>query len=303
MEEEPAVAWNGSRYLVTWTDTRNSGNSWDIYGARLTADGQVLDPAGIAISANPGAQQDSAVAWEGQNFLVAWDDDRGGSNANDIYAGRVSSNGVVLDPAGIPVATPSHYQWAASVSSDGNTGLVVWSSYYESGGHAVFGARIAHDGTVLDPNGFPIATVDEAQRVPAIVWGGSNYFVAWEDFRDPLEDSDIFGARVNADGSVVDPDGIDLSLTPNPQVEGSVAWDSARTISSSGRTTEPAFINQTSMRPGSRRPGRCSMEGAFRLPPRSTGRGHRTWRGTARPSSSSGIAGFTTRAPGSTRRG
>ena len=56
-----------------WRDYR-SGLSWDIYGARVSPDGAVLDPDGIAICAAANAQWSPAVAWNGSQFLVVWRD-------------------------------------------------------------------------------------------------------------------------------------------------------------------------------------------------------------------------------------
>lgn len=61
-----AVAFDGSNYLVVWEDHRSSGS--DIYGARVTPAGTVLDPGGIAISAGSGDQINPAAAFDGTNF-------------------------------------------------------------------------------------------------------------------------------------------------------------------------------------------------------------------------------------------
>jgi hypothetical protein len=50
-QEEPAIAFNGVNYLVGWTDHRSVVS--DIYGARVTPAGRVLDPRGILLSTAP----------------------------------------------------------------------------------------------------------------------------------------------------------------------------------------------------------------------------------------------------------
>jgi len=57
----PSVAWDGSHFLVVWQDWRN-GSSSDIYGARVSSAGAVLDTLGIPVDSNPGYQQYLAVA-------------------------------------------------------------------------------------------------------------------------------------------------------------------------------------------------------------------------------------------------
>ena len=93
----PAVAWNGTDYLVVWEDLR-SGNR-DIYGSRLSGAGSVLDPAGIPIST--GGQHETVPQLDVRyDFLVAWRDLRFGTGYA-IFATRVSPAGVVREPGGI----------------------------------------------------------------------------------------------------------------------------------------------------------------------------------------------------------
>ena len=43
------------------------------------------------------------MAFDGRNFVVVWQDERS-SSGPDIYGGRVSQAGILLDPGGIPVS-------------------------------------------------------------------------------------------------------------------------------------------------------------------------------------------------------
>src|SRR5215203_3118143 len=96
----PALAFDGTKYLVAWHD-RRSGN--DIYGARVSLAGAVLDPGGIPISTAPNPKGRPALAFDGTNYLVAWEDGRLGPV--HIYAARVSSAGAVLDSGGIAISS------------------------------------------------------------------------------------------------------------------------------------------------------------------------------------------------------
>jgi len=72
-QEKPAVASNGEIFLVVWADQRDfNDNEWDVYGARVTSDGEVLDPDGIVICTAPDMQWAPGVAAFGSDFFVAW---------------------------------------------------------------------------------------------------------------------------------------------------------------------------------------------------------------------------------------
>ena len=77
------------------------------------------------MSARPYEQANPAVAFDGANYFVVWQDDRRGLNWEDICGARVTPGGVVLDPAGIPVDTSAQWQWRPAVAFGG--GNYRWS--------------------------------------------------------------------------------------------------------------------------------------------------------------------------------
>lgn len=70
-QEAPQVAFSGGRFLVVWQDMR-SGRQWDVYGARVTPEGRVMDPDGMAIAARSGSEALPQVAPAPDGFLVVW---------------------------------------------------------------------------------------------------------------------------------------------------------------------------------------------------------------------------------------
>jgi len=81
------VAFNGSTYLVVWQDNRNTG--WNIYGARVSTVGKVLNPKGFAVSADKGQQKYPRLAAGKSGYLVVWQDDRS-TTSWDVYGTRVT---------------------------------------------------------------------------------------------------------------------------------------------------------------------------------------------------------------------
>jgi hypothetical protein len=75
-QREPAIAFGGGNFLVVWHDHRNNFSSTgiDVYGARVTPTGTVLDPTGILVSGAASSQEHPAIAFDGSNFLVVWHD-------------------------------------------------------------------------------------------------------------------------------------------------------------------------------------------------------------------------------------
>src|SRR6266540_1087389 len=232
----PHLAFDGTNALVVWQDTRSGGQA-DIYGARVNQAGRVLDPQGIPISTAPHAQALPEIAFDGANYLAAWQDQRGSLESWDIYGARITPGGSVLDPAGIPLSTVANRQEAPSAAFDGTNYLVSWYDDRSGSGWDIYGARVSQAGTVLDPAGIPISTAPGDQFTPRVAFGGSEFLVAWEDRRSGGILSDIYAARVSQVGTVLDPGGIAVSTAswfqwaPSVGFDGTnylVAWTDAR---------------------------------------------------------------------------
>jgi hypothetical protein len=223
-EEQPAIATDGTNYLVTWTDRRDSIGGPDVFFMRVSQNGGLLDPVATPISSLTYAQQNPAVVFDGSNWFVVREDYRAGSWL--IYGARVSQDGLVLDPNGILVSTMARDHSDPAVAFDGTNYLVVWSEFdgYSSD---LYGARVSRNGAVLDPGGFVISSANRDQNSPVVASDGSGYWVVWEDGRASGRENlyDIYGARVTAEGEVLNPDGVPVSVADLWQVNPAVAYD------------------------------------------------------------------------------
>jgi len=180
-----SCAYGKQVYLVAWCDgSRQVGRpTADIYCARIDGQtGRTLDPAGIRICAAAGLQEWSAVAFDGTNFLVVWQDLRNGKDY-DVYAARVTQRGKVLDRDGFPVARRGGNQARPAVAFAAGQYLVVWMDARRYPVYGLYGARVTPDGNVLDPNGRALGAEDAATVAkagpPGRSWLGDRHYW-WE---------------------------------------------------------------------------------------------------------------------------
>ncbi|GIW81376.1 MAG: hypothetical protein KatS3mg105_3183 [Gemmatales bacterium] len=150
LQEWPRIAFGDSVFLVVWHDIRN-GKDWDVYAARVTPEGKVLDRNGILVGGGKHNQAVPDVAWDGKNFQVVWQDFRSG-NRYEVYGARVTESGKVLEAGGRLLATakpPFSRINPVLASAGGGKSLLFWLG----GGRApggrngvVAGAHLLQDG-------------------------------------------------------------------------------------------------------------------------------------------------------------
>ena len=212
----PALAFNGTNYLVAWAEYR--APQFDIYGARVTPAGTVLDPAGLALFQGTHSQDYPQLVARGTEYLMTWIDYRSG-NA-DIYASRVSAAGTLLDGQGVALVVAPDYQTLPSVASNGTGYLVAWQDPRTTD---IYAGRMNLTGGVLDPNGFMISPAPNSEQEVAMAFDGTNYLAVWQDNRG--QSVDLYGIRVSANGTVLDPSAFVISNAMGNQLLPSVAFD------------------------------------------------------------------------------
>jgi hypothetical protein len=221
-QNSPSVASNGIDYFVVWEDGRN-GSYYNIYGARVSQTGEIIDTMGINISSLNFNQYSTSVAFDGSNYLVVWYEQHGISEW-DIYGARVTQYGLVLDPEGIAISTDTLVQAFPSVSFDGSNYLVVWEDY-RNRNYDIYGARVTQAGITLDTNGIIISNYTRRQRKPSIAFDGTNFLVVWEDDRD-YPNTCIYGSRIDTAGIVIDTNDIIVSPINRDQSKPCLSFDS-----------------------------------------------------------------------------
>jgi hypothetical protein len=221
------IAFDGTNYLVVWTDYRN-GTTSDIYGARVRADGAVLDSNGILISTftSTSSQINPTLTYFGPYYLVVWEDQRSGAGS-DIYGARVRTNGTPLDTIAAPFSTAPDVQAKPQIVFSGTDHfLVVWEDYrnFDSSGPDIYGTRFTLASGVVDPLGILISPASGDQTEPALAYYGPHYLVVWTDLPAPRGalPPRISGVGVTTNGTTFD---LPFPLPTVFGVEPDVAFD------------------------------------------------------------------------------
>ncbi|HXK17907.1 MAG TPA: hypothetical protein VNG33_08895, partial [Polyangiaceae bacterium] len=212
VQAEPAVGHSASDYLVAWVEPQAA----QVLAARVATDGQVVDATPLLVGSGTGQRSSPSVASDGTDYAVVWDDAANGTD--DIFAAHVSSAGVASTAAAI--ASGSETQTNPGVASNGSGYLAVWQ---ESTG--IHGARLAPDtslvGSLLVAGGRPDNGGTSVAALGSVASNGKDYLVVWVDAGTART---VYAARVDAQGTVLDANG--LSLGPiDPGERPRVEWD------------------------------------------------------------------------------
>ena len=215
-DSAPDVAASSSagEYLVVWEDERNylAGKGYDIYGRRVSTEGQKLGLDTRINKVQTSNQQSPAIAWNdlALQYLVVWQDTRNYAvTEEDVYGRLVQANGTRVG-GDIRVTSAAHSQYAPAVACNPNIGgyLVVWEDWrnYAPGlpgdrGSDTYARRLASDGTRVGTEFRVSGTGGTAQEDNPDVaferglYGG--YLPVWSDARwAATADTDIVGHQV-----------------------------------------------------------------------------------------------------------
>ena len=196
-----AVGFGGGNYLVVWQIGKY------LVARRVTPAGKALDGLGIPIHAPSGSGKKPVLAFDGTNFLLVWEENRGPGIA--IFSTRISTAGKVLESK--PVRVNQYYTHLRSnpaVAFDGTNYLVVYdgTSFSPTTNQNLWGNRLSTSLAVLDKTDVKISSSIGNQNLPSVAFGKTNYLVAWVDDRTGTRFTG--GTRVTKAGKVLDPNGI-----------------------------------------------------------------------------------------------
>ncbi len=180
-QETPASATAGDISLLIWRERNPDGGPLRLYAARADRFGRQLDAQPLRISDVTCDVFEPAVATNGRDFLVAWQE------GHSIRAIRVGRDGRLLDPAAIVVSSDETDECRVlgpKIATNGSVYLVAWGSprtavTFDA---AVKAKRISFDGALLDAAPLPLATSFASNLLLTdfhIASDGHEFMVGW----------------------------------------------------------------------------------------------------------------------------
>jgi hypothetical protein len=196
------TVWVGDRFGVVWQDRRNNNNYQTFFsllgedGAKKLADTQIsFDEDGLVGAVNP------AMAWNGTEFLVAWQLAPGG--IYNLFGTRVDVGGT---PIGSPIALTTSENGLGNESPSiaaGKDGVgVAWfvgDALSKTISFQIFSTDLTK------PTIPPMVLTDGTTNAvyPTVVWNKDRYIVAWADFS--AKPRAIYATAIGPDGSTLVP--------------------------------------------------------------------------------------------------
>ena len=192
------------QYLFVWSRQRGPYDyTRDTYVRRLDGTGQPLGASFRVSIANTLSASFIRVAYDGENYLVIWQEGMPTQEAH-IRAQFVSSTGTMIGqnfsirPDDLPAGTAQIYP---DIVFDGNNYFVVWDDN-RTGSRSIYGQFISPAGEFIGDN-VVITTEGAAQFLVQTAFNGTHFLVVWADGRDNPNDKSIYGQLVDTSGNLI----------------------------------------------------------------------------------------------------
>lgn len=205
----PSVCSDGSQSLIVFHGLKKYANGFKkIFACRVNNAGDILDKPVRNISYSANCQELPAISYDGNNFMVVWNDSRGGKSnelfhSSEIFGARVDLNGNMIEQKAIPIAKGNDLRVVnPNIAFGDSSYMVIWWDWVK---RMTTGSILSRSGDIQIAN-FPISQVYTIAN-PAIAFDGTNYMLAW----DAGSLSHIYGTRISQNGVVLDTPSILIS--------------------------------------------------------------------------------------------
>ncbi len=207
------LAWTGDRFGLAWSDRRDARSNtpnYEIYFNLVNPDGTKRN-ADLRLTHADGFSISPSLAWTGNEFIVAWQDDgQNNFGTNQIFGQRIDVDGNAIG-GNIPLDTErGPGQTSPAVAAGQRTIGIVWMRGNATNHDlvfAVFDSQLHIMGTPTMVTGAMAMGV-----YPTIVYNQSKYIIAWHDPDSPVKT--VYGSVRDELGAELVPQ---KALTQTPQ--------------------------------------------------------------------------------------
>jgi len=189
--------------IITWEDFRYEEFIPDIYVQWINSSGSTQWTSNGTVICNAIDNQKSPqIITDGAGgVIIAWDDQRSGSN-RDIYAQMINSSGSTQWTSnGTAICTANGVQTDPQITRDGAGGAIITWLDTRSGNFDIYAQRVNSSGSTQWTSGdTAICTAIGSQADPQITRNGiGGAIITWQDQRSGA--FDIYAQRVNSSGN------------------------------------------------------------------------------------------------------
>ncbi len=216
-----AVAAGTDGFMAVWSATDGSA----VYASALDNQGQVTARE-VLVSRTTGTVGGSAVAFNGETYLVAWEDDRSGEDA--VFATELTQEANHLSDADTALSGPSRagQSWDLELQWTGE----LYSLVYAQDG--LFGEYFDRNLTAINAERLGLTAFPSAQGVPSLAWSGAQFVLAYSDEGNgSIDDLSVRSVDISVDGAV----GPGVAISGDGERTGSVQ------VASNGQVTAFAY--------------------------------------------------------------
>ena len=218
-QENPQVAYNpdDDEYLVVWQDYR-SGSHWDIYGQKVSGDGQLLGDENVVIVDDTNNEMYPQIAYGNQVYVVAWQFEPTAAEEEDthVYGQVISRSGTAITddiPIAVNIGSYKHEKPTDIVYNSGSGEFLVLWQYLDRGEWGVWGRHV--DETGVMGTAIDIATTsdfDDLAAAGAYNADNDQYLIVWQQKNLEIADNyDVQGRRMTGSGTVTITETIDIA--------------------------------------------------------------------------------------------
>ena len=224
----PALASDGTRALVMWEDTRNSGYR-DTYAQMVDPAGKLLLPSDLLVLVTNGQQNGVTAVYDGGGFLGVWSHFVSGANIRDLRGATISVQGKLVKAPIDIIAGPGRMQ-DADMDTDGSTHYLAWrGDPAVSGAYTIYGARVSKAPKSMDGLGVVLCASSRSPEQPRVAVGGGRALVVYAVKDTGKTHSDVVATMVNmSTGTVLGAQGFALASVAGNQSAPDVAFDGKR---------------------------------------------------------------------------